>query len=82
MATIKSFPVYDGEGKEKLEEHDMISFNNFCSLISSRRNSAFMEEKKECYQKMNLPLSDYYIYSDFSDYSLLKSKTSAKINFY
>jgi hypothetical protein len=43
---IKSFPVYDGEGKEKMEETDMISFNNFCSLLSSKRNSAYQEEKK------------------------------------
>ena len=48
----------------------MISFNNFCSIISSRKNSAYIEEKKELYQAMTNPLTDYYISADFSHYSL------------
>jgi hypothetical protein len=41
-----------------------------------------MEEKKEPYQKMSNPLSDYYVYCDFTDYSLIKDPNSSKINFY
>lgn len=78
---IKSFPVYDGEGREKAEENDMISFNNFCSLLSSRRNSAYLEERKDLQPRLSLPLSDYYIYSDMSNYALRKG-ASSKINFY
>ena len=58
----------------------MISFNHFCSIISSRKNSAYMEEKKELYQKMTNPITDYYISADFSHYSLREDKTEVKIN--
>jgi DUF2075 family protein len=74
------FPVYDGEGNEKQEQNDMISFNNFCSLISSKRNSAFMEEMKEQTQPMTNPLSDYFVYCDFTDYSLSKNTAKSKAN--
>jgi len=80
LQTIKMFPVYDGEGNEKQEQNDMISFNNFCSLISSKRNSAFVEDKKEQCQPMTHPLSDYFINCDFTDYSLTKQSSSNKIN--
>jgi hypothetical protein len=81
LRLIKSFPVYDGEGREKLEENDMISFNNFCSLLSSKRNSAYLEEKKEPQGQLNLPLSDYFIYSDLTNYSARRGAAS-RINFY
>jgi hypothetical protein len=58
----------------------MISFNNFCSIISSRKNSAYIEEKKELYQPMINPITDYYISTDFSHYSLGEEKTEVKIN--
>lgn len=63
-----------------MEKEELINFNNFCSLLSSRRNSAFCEEKKEIYQKMNLPLNDYFISCDFSDYSLKRGGNETKIN--
>lgn len=52
----------------------MISYNNFCSIISSRKNSAYIEEKKDLYQKMDHPITDYFIFSDFSHYSLREDK--------
>jgi hypothetical protein len=73
--------VYDGEGREKVEENDMISFNNFCSLLSSRRNSAYQEERKDAPQRLALPLSDYFLYADLTNYSSRKGSTS-RINFY
>ncbi len=59
----------------------MISFNNFCSLLSSKRNSAYLEEKKEPLGSLNLPISDYFIYSDLTNYSTRKG-VSSRINFY
>lgn len=59
----------------------MISFNNFCSLLSSKRNSAYIEERKEPHENLSLPLFDYFIYSDLTSYSLRKG-ASSRINFY
>ena len=50
--------------------------------MSSAYNSAFKEEKKEFYQNMDHPLTDYYIFSDFTDYSLKFNKYETKINHY
>ena len=47
----------------------MISFNNFCSLLSSRRNSALKEQAKEQTQSMSHPLSDYFVFTDSYSHS-------------
>lgn len=36
---IKTFPIYDGEGKEIPEECELLSFNNFCNFIFTVSNS-------------------------------------------
>ena len=42
----------------------MISFNNFGSLLASKRTSAFNESAKALTHNMTNPLSDYFIFTD------------------
>ena len=75
--------MYDGEGRERTEPTDMISFNNFCSLLSSRRNSAFREEAKLQTQSMSHPLSDYFVFTDVTSHGKEPNiHRSSKINPY
>lgn len=44
LSIIQAYPSYDGEGKEKSELCEMLSFNNFCSLITRRQNGLLAEK--------------------------------------
>ena len=54
---IKTFPIYDGEGKEVPEENELLSFNNFCNLIFSSFNSIVKADMMEVYQDMTHPIT-------------------------
>lgn len=50
------------------EEVKCISFNEFCTFMFSKFNSLFDPNKKHRYQKMNLPISKYFVSSSHNTY--------------
>lgn len=58
----------------------MLSFNNFCSLISSKKNSILPEKYLQLFQDMDQPISDYYIYTDFTETETTKEEVKNDIN--
>lgn len=59
------------------KKNPVLSYNGFCSIMSSSLNDGFAEKKQKLYQDMKLPLSYYYMASSHNTYLEGDQLTSA-----
>lgn len=45
-----------------------MTFDGFCSYLTSPENSAFSEQNRGIWQPMNRPISEYYVSSSHNTY--------------
>lgn len=59
------------------KKNPVLSYNGFCSIMSSSLNDGFAEKKQKLYQDMKMPLSYYYMASSHNTYLEGDQLTSA-----